>query len=207
MLVVVAEEKHLMCPNCGWSDVRLSRREGLGDFLARVAFLLPLRCRKCRLRFYRPRFLARYADTYEGEPHSAPSVWSPVEVPARVEIEPMPEIAKSKMEIETDGTGVLVLDDDRPLRELLARLLRREGYRVREAGSVREAAVELESGEVAVLIANLRPDQRARATADFRRNYPALKIFEIQTEVYPPLRASAVVEKVREMIDAPQKVK
>ena len=95
------------------------------------------------------------------------------------------------------------------LRELLARLVRREGYRVREAGSVREAAVELESGEVAVLIANLRPDQRTRATADFRRTYhPSLKIFEMQTEVYPPLGAQALWwRRFAKMLEAPQRGK
>jgi CheY-like chemotaxis protein len=206
MLVVVAEAKHLRCPKCGWSDVRLSRREGPGDFLARIAWLLPLRCRKCRLRFYRPRFIARRADTYEGEPHSAPVVWSPVEVPARVESEPIPEITKIEREIETDGAGVLVLDDDRALRELLARLLRREGYRVCEASSVRDALVELETGDIAMLITNLRQDQRARARADFRRAHPSLNIFEMQAE-QGPLRASAVVEQVREMLDGSQQVK
>jgi hypothetical protein len=200
----VADAKQLACPNCGWSDVRLSRREGLGDFLARIAWFAPLRCRKCRLRFYRPWFLARRADTYEREPHSAPVVWSPVDVPARV-----PEIEKTEMEIKIEAAAprVLVLDEDRALRELLARLLRRDGIRVREAASVRDAALDLESGGVDILIANLRPDQRDRPLADFRRAHPSLKILEMRAEIYPPMRASAVVEKVHEMLDAPQQVK
>jgi predicted RNA-binding Zn-ribbon protein involved in translation (DUF1610 family) len=45
------------CPYCGEpNDIRRARRHGL-DWLLAVFFLVPYRCRDCRERFYRFRFL------------------------------------------------------------------------------------------------------------------------------------------------------
>ena len=43
----------LVCPRCGWSDVRPSRRIGLLDNLLKFLYFSPFRCRKCRNRFFR----------------------------------------------------------------------------------------------------------------------------------------------------------
>jgi hypothetical protein len=53
--------KRLFCPKCGWSNLRSSQRAGFLDWMAKFAGLSPLRCRSCRLRFYRPWFLVKRA--------------------------------------------------------------------------------------------------------------------------------------------------
>jgi hypothetical protein len=57
----VEVEKRIFCPKCGWSNVRSSKEAGFLDGAAKLFFLAPLRCRSCRLRFYRPWFVAKRA--------------------------------------------------------------------------------------------------------------------------------------------------
>lgn len=49
----------LSCPNCGWNDVRVSYHARFWDRALVLLFLVPLRCRKCRNRFYRLAFMVR----------------------------------------------------------------------------------------------------------------------------------------------------
>jgi hypothetical protein len=46
-------DKGPRCPDCGWTDVRLSMPRGIIDQLVRIVGLIPYRCRSCGLRFYR----------------------------------------------------------------------------------------------------------------------------------------------------------
>jgi CheY-like chemotaxis protein len=55
------ESTGLSCPQCGWNDVRVSYHARLWDYVLAVLILAPLRCRKCRLRFYRPWYMVRRA--------------------------------------------------------------------------------------------------------------------------------------------------
>lgn len=41
------------CPQCGWSDVRLSRTKKPLDVALGVFSVAPFRCRSCGARFYR----------------------------------------------------------------------------------------------------------------------------------------------------------
>ncbi len=41
------------CPRCGWNYTRPSLRSGFADHVLRVLWLAPVRCHRCRHRFYR----------------------------------------------------------------------------------------------------------------------------------------------------------
>lgn len=41
------------CSKCGWSNTRPSWPSGIIDAVLRMFFLVPIRCRRCRNRFYR----------------------------------------------------------------------------------------------------------------------------------------------------------
>jgi DNA-directed RNA polymerase subunit RPC12/RpoP len=47
------------CSRCGWSSTRPSLPSGFIDTVLRMFFLVPIRCRKCRNRFYRFSFTGR----------------------------------------------------------------------------------------------------------------------------------------------------
>jgi hypothetical protein len=193
----VAEAKHPACPKCGWNDVRLSRREGLVDFLARLAWLSPLRCRKCRLRFYRPWFVAAHAYKLEPDALADPPL-------ARMMALTAPSAAAPKPLSLTPATAILLLDEDRELRRLLVRLLRPDGYLIREAEFPRDAMCELAAGRVDLLIANLHRDQSEQLLREVRVAYPSLKILELSDAGIA--RASAVVDRVRQMLHSPDRV-
>jgi CheY-like chemotaxis protein len=188
---------HPACPKCGWSDVRLSRREGLGDFLARLAWLAPLRCRKCRLRFYRPWFIAAQADKLEPDALSVPPL-------ARMIALTAPSAAPPPPLSLTPANSILLLDEDRDLRRLLVRLLRRDGYLIREAEYPRDAMCELAAGRVDLLIANLHRDHSEHMLREVRDAYPSLKILELADAGMA--RASAVVDRVRQLLHSPDRV-
>jgi hypothetical protein len=44
----------IVCPACGESDIRLSRRAKWNDLLLRIRSQYAWRCRRCRIRFYAP---------------------------------------------------------------------------------------------------------------------------------------------------------
>ncbi len=197
MLVMVGEVKHPACPKCGWSDVRLSRCEGLVDFLARLAWLSPLRCRKCRLRFYRPWFIAAHADKFEPDALAGPPL-------ARMMALTAPSAAAPPPLSFTPASSILLLDEDRELRRLLVRLLRRDGYLIREADYPRDALYELAAGRVDLLIANLHRDQSQQMLREVRDAYPSLIILELADTGMA--RASAVVDRVRQLLHSPDRV-
>jgi hypothetical protein len=43
----------MVCPSCGWSNLRLSMQQGLIDWILSLFLLTPYRCRSCSHRFYR----------------------------------------------------------------------------------------------------------------------------------------------------------
>ena len=133
--------KGLCCPNCGWSSIRLSDRVSFCDAAAALLFIAPLRCRKCRLRFYRPWFIAKRAV-------SVPRPLTDAAVPHRI----------------------LVLDDDPALRNLLKRLLKRKGYQVREAADAGSAAAELRDTRIDLVVVNLSAGEQPEKIVRMLRN-------------------------------------
>jgi CheY-like chemotaxis protein len=66
-----SDSKGLSCPQCGWGDVRVSYHARFWDYALAFLVLAPMRCRKCRLRFYRPWFLVRAKGAPEVETRKA----------------------------------------------------------------------------------------------------------------------------------------
>jgi len=72
------ESTGVSCPKCGWSDVQEPNHARFLDRALAFVFLAPLRCQKCRLRFYRPKFIAnRVASS------PAPAVETRIPLPLR----------------------------------------------------------------------------------------------------------------------------
>ena len=156
--------KSISCPKCGWSSVRVSDRTGVLDRAARLLFLSPLRCRKCRLRYYRPWFVARRALLVE-RPTPAPA---PVSAPVFVSIPVPAAVIRPR---------ILLLDDDPALRNLLRRLLRKEGYEVREASDIYAAVAELRGTKMDLVVVNLNAaEQGESAVRALRSAYAELTI-------------------------------
>ncbi len=193
----------LICPNCGWSDIRPAKIAGFLDHALAVLALAPYRCRKCRARFHR---FAWFAD------RPTPARWIDDRQPAgRIEtLAPLSPVS------------ILLLDPDDMLRKLLARLLNKMGYNVREAARTQDALLQLEAKTIDLVIANmndvnLNGDPPA-VIRKLRNTHPELKILAHSvTEsakfsedssgrsrgrlvVLPkPSRTSAVIEGVREL--------
>jgi CheY-like chemotaxis protein len=178
--VVSAGPRRLFCPNCGWNNVRSSQRAGFWDGAAMLLLLSPLRCRNCRLRFYRPWFLARRAlplgvdksvdksvarnvDKRTPPPaavvNPAPVVVPSSAVPAVVPAAVVPALEVPAVEVPRPI--ILLLDDDPAMRKLLGRLLGREGYEVREASGAGAAAAALRDTEMDLAIVNLSVREEA----------------------------------------------
>jgi len=185
------------CPKCGWSDVRGSNRAGFWDHLAGFLLLTPVRCRKCRLRYYR--------------------LWFMVD-PAGAKLS---SIIETREEAPTPKAqpSVLLLDEDAALRKLLSRVLAREGYNVREASDRSEAMLELRSGAIDIVIVNLSDQNRPLLVRDLRIAHPPLMIVALSgagdAEEFPAnapggnllilprlTRAHAVIQELNAMIAA-----
>jgi CheY-like chemotaxis protein len=133
----------ISCPKCGWSRVRRSERSGVLDKAAGLLFLVPLRCRTCRLRFYRPWFIARRA---------LPVIERAIPMAAPV---PSSVFVSSLVPATAIRPRILLLDDDPSLRKLLRRLLDKEGYEVREASDSDAALAELRGTKIDLAVVNL----------------------------------------------------
>ena len=119
--------------------MRVSDRTGIVDRAAWLLLLSPLRCRKCRLRYYRPWFVARRA---------LPAIERPEPVRA-------PVFVPSPAPVSVIRPRILLLDDDPALRKLLRRLLDKEGYEVREASDSDAALAELRGTKIDLAVVNL----------------------------------------------------
>ena len=194
--MVIAAER-LLCPKCGWSDVRSSDQAGFLDRAAALLFLSPLRCRKCRLRFYRPWFIARRV-------RSVMLTQRPIPVSGEITIPISAPVVPHR---------ILLLDDDPALRKLLRRLLCREGYEVREASNTRDGLEELDAGGIDLVIVNLSAHEAGEMAVQLLTcAYDELIIITLTEKVsladrsenllilLKPSRAVSIVQKVGEMI-------
>jgi CheY-like chemotaxis protein len=173
----------LSCPNCGWSSIRRSSSEGLLDWLAALLFLSPLRCRKCRLRFYRLRLIAKRARSAAGAPAST-SVTQTVAV------------ASGK-----DPQRILLLDGDSAIRKLLRRLLDREGYQVREAVDINHAIAELHQKQTDLAVINFGLGEQGQETIrTFQDLCPGLKVMVLSDAESGPERPGAIVQRIKEAL-------
>jgi CheY-like chemotaxis protein len=186
------QTKTVHCPKCGWSDVRVSHRTHFWDHVLGVFAMAPLRCRKCRLRFYRPWFLVRDLNqTSEVETRSVPQPPVPIR------------------------RSVLVVDEDVAVRELLARLLSREGYLVLEAAGPGDATEEMMSNRVDAVLANLSESEQVGVIDACRAADPGISIITLSCTARleaaadgklltlpRPASPNLVVRRVREMLNA-----
>lgn len=185
------------CPKCGWSSVRRSERASVLDRAAAFVFLSPLRCRKCRLRFYRPWYIASRA--------------LPLETPSRV---PVTVVASSSVPPPVPTT-ILLVDDDAALRKLFRRLLNKEGHQVHEISNGAAALAELGAVRADLALVNLSAaEAEGRALQALRTAYPELTIVTLSEKrepsenllILPKLsRPLAVVAFVAQTLDAAER--
>jgi CheY-like chemotaxis protein len=139
----------------------VSEPTSVSDMAARLLFLSPLRCRKCRLRFYRPWFVARRA---------LPVMERAVPVAA-------PVVISSPVPAPVTRPGILLVDDDPSLRTLLCRLLEKEGYEAREASDSDAALAELRGTKIDLAVVNLNAaEEGEKAVQALRAAYAELTI-------------------------------
>jgi len=71
-----------------------------------------------------------------------------------------PEVLSAALPtVPPSGRSILVLEDDRATRLVVATLLRRQGHHVLEAGRIKEAMTQLETGRVDLIVVDgLLPD-------------------------------------------------
>ena len=193
------EKSRLTCPKCGWNHVRSSPRRGPSDAILRMFLFAPFRCRKCRLRFYRPSLF-----------------WTPIFN------EPPSAQAASRPTTPESLASILVLDDDQMLRALFRRLLEKDGYHVSDAASSNDISAELDGLDL--VITNLssgavdgiktvralwakRPELRVMALSDH------MNLEMLQAEALPgrltiigmPQRAQSLLGNVRDFLPSPPK--
>jgi CheY-like chemotaxis protein len=150
--------------------------------MMRVFYLAPFRCRKCRLRFYRPTIF-----------------W----LPATLETVRIPAV--SRVSVADAVPSILILDDDPPLRGLFRRLLERDGYQVYEAAN--RAGISGETGfqTFDLIIANLNSGERD--TFDVARalqiHNPDLKVIALADAVQAPALQSQRVPGTLAILETP----
>lgn len=74
--------------------------------------------------------------------------------------------------------SILIIDDESKLRQLLGRILELEGYRILEAGCVKEAWKLLEQEDISLVLSDVKlPDGNGvELTGQIKAKYPALEI-------------------------------
>src|ERR1700683_2126908 len=177
-MMVKGTARRLFCPKCGWSNIRSSEPVGLLDWAAKFAGLSPLRCRSCRLRFYRPWFLAKRASPLvtARRSNSASAVASR---DTRVSVTSQ---EANPVSVFPQG-AILLLDDDSASRKLLRRLLDREGYMVREASDSSAALAELRGAEMDLAIVNLNGHEYKTVVRTLRSAHPDLIVVVLSETV------------------------
>lgn len=93
---------------------------------------------------------------------------------------------------------VLVVDDDASIRLLCRVNLELEGWRVREAGSVREARARLATGEVhtVLLDVHLGGESGVALLEEIRRDHPSARVALLTGSVGAPPDGSESVDAV-----------
>lgn len=203
--------RRLFCPKCGWSNIRSSELTSFLDWVAKFAGLSPLRCRSCRLRFYRPWFVARRAFPLVTTHRSTSALRA-----GRIALDPRytspmaanPQEGTTSAAAVSQGT-VLLLDDDSGSRKLLRRLLDREHYAVHEVAAVGAALAELQRRDVDLAIVNLSGHEGMTAVRTLRGAHPDLIVVVLSETPAPsekseklvilpkPSRALAVLQNIR----------
>jgi len=111
-MTVKGTARRLFCPKCGWSNIRSSELVGFLDWVAKFAGLSPLRCRSCRLRFYRPWFLAKRAFPLVTTHHS-PSASAVASRPSRVAMDRQEDVTlQEATPVSVFPQGAILLRDD-----------------------------------------------------------------------------------------------
>jgi CheY-like chemotaxis protein len=213
-MMMKGTKRRLSCPKCGWSNVRSSEVVSVLDWAAKFAGFSPLRCRSCRLRFYRPWFLARRAFPLVTTHH-----FNAASKPARIALDP--RYTSPTAEIPTEEANpvalgqqgrVLLLDDDRGSRKLLRRLLDREGYAVREVPGVTAALAELRNTGIDLAIVNLNGHEGKVVVRSLRNAHPDLIVVVLSETPLPadksrklvvlpkPSDALAVLQNIRHLM-------
>jgi CheY-like chemotaxis protein len=145
------------------------------DYALAFLILTPLRCRKCRLRFYRPWFMVRRAASSgvpEVETRSAlPAISSP----------PLAAPPDATLLAEETPPSILLVDEDAAMRKLLAMLLHREGYTVHHAADPDEAMAALSTGPIDVVVVNLSDNEQPVAIRTWLSAYPELGIIALSS--------------------------
>jgi CheY-like chemotaxis protein len=198
-MMMKGTKRRLSCPKCGWSNVRSSEVVSVLDWAAKFAGFSPLRCRSCRLRFYRP--------------------FNAASKPARIALDP--RYTSPTAEIPTEEANpvalgqqgrVLLLDDDRGSRKLLRRLLDREGYAVREVPGVTAALAELRNTGIDLAIVNLNGHEGKVVVRSLRNAHPDLIVVVLSETPLPadksrklvvlpkPSDALAVLQNIRHLM-------
>jgi CheY-like chemotaxis protein len=190
------------CPSCGSSDVRRSLRRSFADFALASLLLAPLRCRKCRVRFFR---LWRPAFNKPAELPRAPVIIMPRQLleidpvgPYPVEPEPVepprtpplprlvePPPAAAKPLRFARPRSVLILESDPSIRKLLRRLLDRRGYFTHEIIEAEDLPAELRERRVDLLIIEASLQREAYgldAVLALAQAHPNLKILALSAE-------------------------
>jgi CheY-like chemotaxis protein len=127
--------------------------------------------------------------------------------------------ATSVMAAETTPPTVLLVDGDAAMRKLLAMLLHREGYAVRQAADSAQALAALSANGIDVVVANLSDDEQPGLIRKWRSVHPDLGIIELSSGTETklslngtsknnlltlplPSRPSKVVQAVQALLDS-----
>jgi hypothetical protein len=194
-----AESKRVACPNCGWSDLRVSQPARFADKVLSLFAFAPVRCRKCRARFYRPWFMLNSSN--EASPVETRMLPQP-----RTEASLLPSKHEAPLldppaRLRPVSLSVLLVDEDRAMRKLLAMLLTREGFTVHHAEHSDDAMDELAANRIDVVIANLREDQQSPTIEKWRAAHPELPLDKVL--MLPLLsRPRTVVQAVQTIVSA-----
>jgi CheY-like chemotaxis protein len=148
------------------------------DRLLGLFAMAPVRCRKCRLRFYRPAFRLHGVTSiaaHEVETREVPTA-SPSAVAFVAEAESPHSAAEEPAAIQR---SVLLVDEDDAMRTLLAKLLSREGYAVLHANGPDEATAEMNANRVDAVLANLSEHEEHQVIRDWRSAHPQVRIITL----------------------------
>lgn len=148
------------------------------DRVLRLFAMAPVRCRKCRLRFYRPAF--RLHGITSTAAHEVETREVSAAAPSAVAF-----VAEGESPHSTPGESastqrsVLLVDEDDAMRTLLAKLLSREGYAVLHANGPDEASAEMNANRVDAILANLSEHEEHQVIRAWRSAHPQVRIITL----------------------------
>lgn len=154
------------------------------DRLLSVFAMAPLRCRKCRLRFYRPWFWVDGASSTAAPQVETRELPGNISTAAFVAEEPLslvvaPVVVEPVVAVQR---SVLLVDEDDEMRTMLAKLLSREGYAILHANGPGEATAEMNTNRVDAVLANLSEHQEHEVIQGWRSAHPQLNIITLSCQ-------------------------